>query len=492
MNYVIAHAPVGSTIVLSFKDGDKKPKEQTLSSDKEKEEFVKELTKDDTLYLCLGGADDRLALAAIVKKCTVMRVPTFRLGNVSQEDHDEAHDEELEKSEGDSEQEETTDDEEVNDEKPEEEDSAVIAKRKARAWQMYEIFRTNPSAYYTTLPGDVQVLILVVLWKSFLLMQKTRIATHLRLLSVYRDLYLVDAAMSDTAVDEDDYLLEKLGKDKSFGTMPPEARLEYLASLKSGDEVLEVVTEREKEIAKMIEKRLKKLPIYTQVFEPIAGMGILTAARMIGSMSDIRRFSSDAHLKSYAGYSHFADGSRQRRRKGHVSNWHQVLKQGVWQFTQRQVKMASGSSEWRDMLDRRRAYELVKILRDANPLYLPTEIAAREPIVSVKAMAVEDLDVMLAAVDGLRGETEMAVKGSKKTIEYMDWLDLKYPVNYALRTRVKEAYLAGIDRSDMTSKKLMKGVKGKALQKACRFLGQRLLRHVFNTWKEFEAGAKKE
>lgn len=473
MKFAVAHAPVGASVILSWQKNDEIPKVEVLTSQEDKEKFVKNLTKDDTIFMILGGAEDRLALACFVRGASIFRIPSARLCDIAE--NDDVFPETDEFVDIDS----SNEDEHI-------EESAEISSRKERAQRIYNAAIHNFNLFYLTLQADVEILKLVVLWKGFYLMQRTRIATHLRLLSVYRDLYLVDTAIQATK-SEEEFILDKMSKEKTFAQVPPEARLAYLESIKSGDVVLETVTEREKELLKMIEKQLNRLPLFHRVFEPITGCGVITAARVIGTMSDIRRFDSDADLKAYAGYHHFSDGSRARRVKGKVSNWANILKQGVWNFSQRIVKMPANSCVWRNDLDCRRAYELVKLLRDINPLYLPNEIASSGDITSVRQLEIEHLDVLLTGIDGLRGEIEVniIIDGKKKTLTYHEHLRIKYAELPALHERVKNAYDECLKRADKNSKKLLKGIKAKALQKACRWLGQRFLRHVFNEWKEF-------
>ncbi len=320
-------------------------------------------------------------------------------------------------------------------------------------------------------------------------MQRSRIATHLRLLSVYRDLYLVDTARQRTIQSEEEYLLDRLSKEKSFGDLPPEARVKYLEGVKAGDEIFEAVTEREKALLADLKKQLNKLPLYRDVFEPIKGCGPLIAARMIGGISDIRRFPDDAKLKAYAGYHHFADGSRARRVKGQPFSCSPTLKQGVWQFTQQVVKTPAGESEWRNLLDRRRAYELIKLLSAIDGNYLPDSLKTKMPIESVKQLTVDDLEILLACIDGLRGETEAQVKNEKGKlvkVPYMTYLNAEFASRTELLVKVLAAYIEGLSMSTKQTTVLLKGIKVRALNKACRWLGQRFLRHVHQHWTDWQ------
>lgn len=472
MKYAIAHAPVGSSVVISW-DKKSKPKSTVFNSTDEKEEFVTALGPGDTCYLELGGAADRLALACHIRGAKVFRIPVFRLGDNVEASAETDHNKDLQAVTLDA------DENEVSSE-----DSAVLAARKTRAEKIFVAAETNHGAFYELLAGELPVLTLVVLWKGFYLMQRTRIATHLRLLSVYRDLYLVTAAQKATGASEEEFILDMLAKEKSFGDMPVEARRNYLASIKSGDVLDETVTDREKALFKMLERQLKTLEMNIKVFSQIDGCGTSITSRLIGTISDIRRFPTFPQFKAYFGHHHFEDGSRARRRRGSISNWTQVGKQGVWQWGEQIAKTPSGSNPWRVKLDLRRAYELVKLLREMDAL--PAELLSKREAASVLDMVNGDLDVILAAIDGLRGETEKEVVGAKKEKEkvaYRQYLKIKY-ADKTLFTRVTTTYDEGIAKSTPATKKALKGIKAKALDKSKRWLRQQFLKHLYRElWK---------
>lgn len=481
MKYAVAHAPVGSSVVIAWDDakGKPRPKMTVLSSIEDKEEFITTLNAGDICYLELGGAADRLALACHIRGAKVFRIPVFRLGDDAERMAEADESEDLNSS-----AEEMVDDE-VDEGGVDEEDGAKLAARKIRAERIRVAAESNREAFYELLAGEVPVLTLIVLWKGFHLMQRTRIATHLRLLSVYRDLYLVTTAQQATGANEEEFILAQLANEKSFGDMPVEARRRYLASIKSGDVLEETVTEREKALKKLLERQLETLEMNLKVFDSIPGCGPLITARLIGTISDIRRFPTFPKLKAYFGHHHFADGSRARRRKGKVSNWNQVGKQGVWQWGEQIAKTPAGSNDWRVKLDCRRAYELLKLLRALN--LLPTELMAKRDAASVLEVTIADLSILLAAIDGLRGETEKEMKdeevGGKKKVPYREYVALEYKKE-PLYSRVLAAYEEGLGKSTVETKKLMKGIKAKALDKAKRWLRQQFLKHLYRElWK---------
>ena len=82
-----------------------------------------------------------------------------------------------------------------------------------------------------------------------------------------------------------------------------------------------------------------------QLFEPIEGVGELTAAPLIAAIGDINRFPSDSHLKAFLGmHTLRLDGQKfgkgecpqvgnsvfARRRQGQLSNWNQEGHQALY------------------------------------------------------------------------------------------------------------------------------------------------------------------
>ncbi len=465
MNYAIAHASVGVSVCLTWNEGAKKPKLVLLGTTDEKEAFIESLVKGDVVYTEMGGGSDRLALACYIRGAQVMRIPVFELG-LEDESEPLEFDEEMEI--------------EVSDEGN---GSKLVEKRKVRAQACYVMACSDPSRFYPILVNDLPILRLIVLWKGFYLMQRTRIATHLRLLAVYRDLYLVDAATS--SMSEEEYILDSINKDKSFKDLPPEARKTYLAEIKSGDCVMEAVTEQEKILLKRIGKQLNEMSIYNNVFKEIKGCGVTIAARMIGTIGDIRRFEALPNLRAYLGLHHFEDGSRARRVKGRQSNWSQVGRQGCYQFAEQVAKTPAGGSQWRELLDKRRGYELFKLLKGFGAMYVPTEFRGRK-IDNVNDVTFDDLEVLLCAIDGLRGMTEFErVEGKKKIkIPYDEYLLEKYGKNDQLFDRVIDAYDDGFENSSVETKAKLKGVKGRALDKAKRYVQQRFVKHIDQAWRK--------
>lgn len=114
----------------------------------------------------------------------------------------------------------------------------------------------------------------------------------------------------------------------------------------------------EKKIYKDIKLLASELPVYQEIFKPIPGVGGVIAGRIICAVGDIRRFTTPAHLKNYAGYGFYTDGSAQKRKRGQVASWNKGLKQAVYLFCD-QTNRRKGT-KWNNMLLARKAYEQQK------------------------------------------------------------------------------------------------------------------------------------
>lgn len=134
----------------------------------------------------------------------------------------------------------------------------------------------------------------------------------------------------------------------------PEGTIEAIYEKeKDNDKVLQGFVAEEKRRDREMAKVLEGLPVYTSIFQPIAGVGPAIAARLIVAIRDIRRFSSEAKLKAYLG-AHVMNGGKYgerpkdkqfvRRRSGEVANWQADGRQALYllvdQFNRRP------DSEW--------------------------------------------------------------------------------------------------------------------------------------------------
>lgn len=485
--YTVAHAFLGVSYACAISEDGDPPEIQRLKSEDAKEAFLMEqLAEGDTLLLENGGPNGKLALIASMRGVHVHLIPTFRVGN-----------KEATRLAVDGQAWLVEDEPAIGNET-----SETLTSRKLRALALVANWITNRQLFTEQREADQTALLIQHDYRSYRMMQKILLANYLRLLSVYNDRYLLEAARTqgkeegvkpikrgmvsaaaamkaieallvDIPEDERAAFGAKLGLD-AISTKQAVPRKVVADMLKKiVNELLEssVFSPFMREMAatkKAIEKRLKSLDVYRQVLEPIPGCGPLIAARILAAIVDIRRFEGLANLKAYAGYHHFDDGSRARRRAGKVSNWNTELKQAVFLWTEQTLKMSS--SPWRHRLDQRRGYELWKILearqlqamdQDLDIEILPAAFQARS-VASVNDVTVEDLAILSAHVDVLRKQAGIKSVTSDEEEEDAD----AEPV-------AKDPKLA----------KLVRGVKMQALQKAKRWLGQQLLKHIFKSWR---------
>ncbi|MFH2232315.1 MAG: transposase [Patescibacteria group bacterium] len=482
MDYAIAHAFLGVTFVVHMPTKGTQPKVISLKDDAGKEEFVlKTLQRGDLVLIENGGAGDKLVELVLARGIEVHRIPTFELGNKDRcQDTVTAQDWKIkeEKSTGG-------------------ETGDKLTSRKVRAMAVMAAWQQRPELFTQSTTTDQTMLQIKHLFRAYRMSQKVLLATYLRLVSTFKDRYLLELAR--LKADDEDFVVDKARVDahavmQAMNAMlvviPEDEREQFMAKLgldkiKERDviprkqidsmfrTIIDALMESDvispfmvnmKDTLDEIKKLLKTLPVYKLVFEPLQGCGPLIAARMISTIVDIRRFENDAKLKAYAGYHHFEDGSRARRRAGQVSNWQTELKQAVYLWTQQTIKLKS--SPWRAKLDLRRAFELYKILRvrqvEADKMgievkLLPDAFDGRE-ISSVLHMTPADLGILDAHVEILR---------KRAGVQYM--ADSSAPKEAATNPEIG---------------KFVRGIKGNALDKAVRWLGQQVLKHIFKEWRK--------
>lgn len=527
--YAVAHAVKGVTFVAKPGNGAGLPEILRLKDDPaapsgkgQKVNFLGQLQPGDELFLELGGAADRLALAAIAHGATVHRMPSFLLGPDRTREIVAQAGWEL------------TEERALG-----EETSDLLTARKARALALLTLSTSDPGQFLTAKEEDVLLLKLRVAYRAFWRSKLAIMRAYQGLLSSYRDqafLELAFARQEKARVSDEDmhsYVLERLIEDMLGGEISETARADFFAAIGrqfeggrlparateetvgtiveamlESDAFHATVLERLKSQQKMIERMLKGgrqprqtgqekarvLPgnvIWEQVFEPIPGCGPLIAARFIAAIGDIRRFEDLAALKAYAGYHHFADGSRARRVAGKVSNWHQELKQAVYLLCQQTLKLPS--SPWRARLDQRKAYELYNILKERqrqadeqglNYEILPLEFR-RPKITSANDMQPADYSVyrptgrfnkkgkeIMKLVAGLAFHVHhlRELAGITSDSEEMG----EDAETSGKETEIKDPVLA----------KLVRGVLQQAQDKALRWLGQQFLKHIFKEWRK--------
>ena len=459
-----------------------------------KADFLAGLKPGDVVYLELGGPSDRLALAARAYGATVFRYQTFLLSpeRVNTVLASVGWEAKTEKPQG-------------------KETSQELTERKARALALMALAAIERDAFLPVTDQDLSILRIAAVYRSFKLLQRRSLATIQALLSAYGDRALIELALArQTAAERDTdeiykRVVAQLARDLLGGTISegerenfvaaigdkfPDGRIPIDASEEDVERIVEAMLESDRFESTILD-RLKSLKtelerllagdkgstrgkakrdpvpahfLWEKVFGPIPGVGPLIAAPLIAEIADIRNYRSDAALKAAAGYHHFEDGTRARKVAGRVANWKPRLKQAVYLWTQQTLKLPGSS--WRARLDRRRAYELYKILIDRHGkgeahgyTILPDEWIGRE-IKGVCDIRSGDLAALGAIVDTLRKQAGVMVGDEEEGDDE----------GVAI---VKDKVLAG----------LMAGVKGAALNKALRWLGQQFLRHIYHEWR---------
>jgi len=486
MDYAISHAPIGVSYVVhasKFESLAKAPDLLRLAKDKEKEEFLSKLTPDDRVFIEMGGATDQIALIALASGCDVITIPSFMLGDK------DAVAKVIEKRGWT-----------MKDEKPRgAETGDKLTSRRNRALALATCAEAKDPRLIPVREDEWKNLRVKLLYRSYRQDQKAFLIAFQQLLARLRLGYMLEAAektigseqattekrrskalnakqvldmlLKGFSDEERGQFLQKVGiEDVTLTSQIPRERVADLFEkvterLMAEDVTVSTIAVSMRETKSRLEKTLATMPVYRKVFEPIPGVGPLIAARLIANIGDIRRFRSDAALKAFAGYHNFEDGTRARRRAGVVSNWSPELKQAVYLWCDQTLKRKD--SPWRARLDRRRAYELYKLLTNRqlkakeeglNVEILPAAYVAR-PITSSNDMTVADLEFLSTHVDQLRKTAGIKTEDDAPESD-------EEPV-------AKDPRLG----------KLVKGLKMSALQKGMRWLGQQFLKHVFNEWR---------
>lgn len=175
----------------------------------------------------------------------------------------------------------------------------------------------QPDAYYEVEEKAAAIARLLAMLQTFYFLQKRlRIPTHQRALTVERQAR---------------FLYETGSQEEELA----------LAIQKTG---LDAIDQWEAEWLKRLDKETKHNPFIRDYLLPIPGVGPRISARIVGTISDIRRFPSVDHLVSYLGYDVHTDPETgasyaPRRRRGEELGFHPNGQQGIWGFIQWVVMM---------------------------------------------------------------------------------------------------------------------------------------------------------
>ncbi|MBF8280524.1 MAG: hypothetical protein HW383_297 [Candidatus Magasanikbacteria bacterium] len=243
---------------------------------------------DDVVGMALGGSGDRLAFALsrraeeLSGQTAVMRIRSAKL-KAWREDHFK---------------------------REKDEDAKTLA----------ELVRDNEADFFPTTGRDRVQIRLVETWRNRVDAMKARIGGEQRLRS--RLIGLIFCS------EEGKY---------------PEGEIEVAyEKARANDHIIQALIKEEAARNREIEKILRDLPVYEQIFKPVRGIGPMIAARLIVAIGDIRRFETDAKLKAFLGV-HVMEGGRfgqretgkqfVRRRQGEVANWHPDGRQALFLLT---------------------------------------------------------------------------------------------------------------------------------------------------------------
>lgn len=118
--------------------------------------------------------------------------------------------------------------------------------------------------------------------------------------------------------------------DPSVGSIALDHRIKLVKSKESVDSLLEFENDLEKQIV----RQLKHLPVWTEVLEPVIGIGPRLAARMISQIIDINHFPKLSGFTKYGGW-HVMQNGRPRAAsfiRGESAQFNQLLRMGYWLF----------------------------------------------------------------------------------------------------------------------------------------------------------------
>lgn len=155
------------------------------------------------------------------------------------------------------------------------------------------------------------------------------------------------------------------------GGFYPEGTIEAaFQTAKADSTILQSLIAEEKRATRDLQKAVRNLDVWTEIFGPITGVGEVLAAGLIAAIGDVRRFRvepdysglepgdedgrryrrmqarnrSRAKLKAFCGVHLLKDGRFPRRRSGEVANWHPDARQALYQIVEQFNRRPQ--SEW--------------------------------------------------------------------------------------------------------------------------------------------------
>lgn len=335
--WALGFASVGDTYIARFDDGKVftldaptkgKPKKKIPVSqvpDLVKEPVVEvpderiafideELHDGDEIWCEMGGPAGPLLYRAYSKGIRIFRVPVIDIPSVEDSADDGTED---------SEEEGTF-------------ESNRDKLRRDRTLAVMQLAQESPDKFYVMRVADAQVAALSVMTRNFDNWQRRiRIKAQTQLMQINRDLAFYP--------DQSSKALARMRR--VFGE----------------DDLLKETAAVESQMERFIASSLADLDLFNLVFEPINGCGVITSARIIDVIQDIRRFPSNAKFRRYSGwFPNSPDGQIVRRRRGELMRYSTRLKQAANLFGM-QVGQYGRGEEFRDLYVTTKEHEKEKV-----------------------------------------------------------------------------------------------------------------------------------
>lgn len=208
------------------------------------------------------------------------------------------------------------------------------ASREGDARIVAQLARAEPQLFYPIIERDRTIAQLRALIRLYKMVQaEVRIPTELRLMGITRDLGL----LAGTEVDVSDKALKQQVAEHP---------------------IFAAARAYEQELKGQLAARLKDLPLFTQVFDPIPYLrGPIIAATIIGEIGDISFFPSANQLAAYAGFT-AKDGAP-------TKGGNRTLRQVLWLAASRAI-ISPHDNPWKALFQQRLLRE-----RELHPEVVP-------------------------------------------------------------------------------------------------------------------------
>jgi hypothetical protein len=171
-----------------------------------------------------------------------------------------------------------------------------------------ELVRTSPDKFYMVTPRDRDLIALTFVLDERTEAMRARMACQQRL----RRRFIGQIFCSPE------------------GLYPQGALEDEYQRVEANDMVLQSLFREEGQCNKRLEKAVKQIAVYTELFAPIKGVGPAIASPIIVGIGDVRRFATSAKLKKFCGVHVMLDGRFPRKRRGEVCNWRPGVRQALF------------------------------------------------------------------------------------------------------------------------------------------------------------------